>query len=74
MLTDLEPLRGLKLEEFRSDYHWFIDLDALRDMPLKRVSFGLDEFKPWYVPDLRKHPTLEKINGEDAGEFLAKQK
>jgi hypothetical protein len=64
LLTDLEPIRGLKLEEFRSDGQPLLDLAALREMPLRAVH--VQPYHRWYDPDLQAIPTLTTVNDRPA--------
>jgi hypothetical protein len=64
LLTDLESIRGLKLKEFWSDGQPFLDLAALRGMPLRAVH--LRPYHRWYDGDLKAIPTLETVNDRPA--------
>jgi tetratricopeptide (TPR) repeat protein len=66
-LSDLVPLKGLKLKSLDCRYTRVTDLSPLRGMPLKEVQVDLELTRD--APVLRSIKTLEKINGEIAAEF-----
>src|SRR6516162_3857189 len=66
-LSDLSPLKGLKLKSFDCRWTRVTDLSPLRGMPLKEVQVDLELSRD--APVLRSIKTLEKINGETANEF-----
>ena len=68
-LTDLSPLRGMKLEHLDVSNNPVRDVTPLRDLPLQTIWF--DDRPDLDLTPLREIRTLNRINGKPAAAFWA---
>jgi formylglycine-generating enzyme required for sulfatase activity/serine/threonine protein kinase/tetratricopeptide (TPR) repeat protein len=69
-LSDLSPLKGMRLKSLDCRYTRVTDLLPLRRMPLEELDCDTRPGDAWRVaPVLRQSKTLRKINGQTTVEF-----